>query len=477
MPITVAELALRLHETEKTDLRLELDAELLVVGAQPGEGYELTADSIEFASLGERNRFVAAQAFEDMASQLVDTPGVVFDRGHDLWCREIGHDDQASAQLIALAAHRVDILSCAAKRIREGGDVFEVLMLLEASVPLLDSMNLPSLIDLCEAKYERTKGDLAGGTFHGPLETWLSARPDFAKALHSAVLSQLTEATVDLLNGAIVALAKTDHAGAFKLACEDARDGSVMRTKAGIWSLFRLLHLPATVDVHDAICAEISGFMESHDNDVRQHALLVATRSMHLVTGFDHTLRQLAIAGDQGVLSGVATALFLHRNEMGKRADLQEWIKLLGGLAPTHANSINNLDFALSRLLAQPENVDMVIALLRDWTERHGKDAVFDDTVANCFDSTFEKLCGLEPAWSALLTDWLLSDSMKHAANLSGLLGRVRKLDPLSLRLHKERLDSLNEADLVFLVRRMLGYVSDRVQITSLALSARRQLP
>lgn len=469
--ITVAELALRLHETEKADLRLQLDPGMQVVNEQLVEGYELHADSIEFASLDQRNRRVAALAYARISSQLADTPGVVFECAHDIWCREIDHENQASARLLSLAAKRVDILACAAQRIREGGDVFEVLILLEACVPLLDSMNLPSLIDLCEVKYEKTKNDLAGGTFHGPFETWLSARPDFAKALHSAVVSHLTEATVNLINGAIVALAKMDYPGAFKLASEDARDTSVLRSKAGIWSLYRLLHV-ATAEARDAVCAEISGFIESHDDDVRKHSILVATRSMHLVSGFDTTLKRLAIAKDQDVLAGVATALFLQRNEMGNREDLREWITLLGALSPTGGNSTNNLDLALSQLLAQPDKVGMVVAMLTDWTERHGKNAVFDDTIAICFDSTFEKLCRLEPTWSALLTDWLLSDSMLHAANLSGLLGRLRKLDLLKLRLHKERLDALDDADLVFLVRRMLGYVSDRAQITSLALSA-----
>lgn len=103
--ITVAEIALRLHETEQPSLRFELEPEMVVTETRE-QGYEATADSVEFVSLQERNKRVADMAYAELGPQLVETPGLLFQRAHDLWCREIGHDDHASGRLRAANRRR-----------------------------------------------------------------------------------------------------------------------------------------------------------------------------------------------------------------------------------------------------------------------------------------------------------------------------------------------------------------------------------
>lgn len=72
--ICVAELALRLHETDKTDLRLDLEAGTIVDDDRPPVGYVLTEHAIEFDSLAERNRHTAEFAYEGLQEQLAGNP-------------------------------------------------------------------------------------------------------------------------------------------------------------------------------------------------------------------------------------------------------------------------------------------------------------------------------------------------------------------------------------------------------------------
>jgi hypothetical protein len=65
----------------------------------------------------------------------------------------------------------------------------------------------------------------------------------------------------------------------------------------------------------------------------------------------------------------------------------------------------------------------------------------------------------------------LLSDRQAHAAALAGILTEFSHHSTTEIKLDKSRLDELSSSDLLFLARRMLGYVHDRAQVTSMALS------
>jgi hypothetical protein len=282
----------------------------------------------------------------------------------------------------------------------------------------------------------------------------------------------LTDATANLLSNAVVALAKSDYAAALELSKADVRDALPLRAQVGTWTLGRLLlEEHASTEQRAIIAALLTNLIESSEGDLRIQAVRAATSAMHVNPTFDALLKRLAAEGDQDVLSSVATALFLKADEMLSRGEMHEWMDLMIALAPDRKGAIDNLDNAMARLLSQPANSPVVVAALTKWVARHGRRVAIDKSVANLFGDSINKLSSIEPAWSTLLTGWLLSDKQEHAACLAGILAALSHHEALSTRLNKEQLDALDAADLLFLARRMMGYVHDRAQVTSMALS------
>ena len=470
--VSVAELALRLHRSDKPDLRLELEPGTIATDDRPPAGYLWANDAIEFESLAARNRHVAEAAFSQLRERLNLEPNLLYEQAYELWKNEIGHPDQASGRLLGMAANALDILAIGSQRIRDGADVFNVLHLVEAALPYIDVLNHDSLTDLCEAKHELTRNDFAGGSVHGAIEAWLASRSSQAAELHSRVTARLTEASASLLSNAVVAIAKTDYATAVRLATADAHDDSPLLARVGAWTLGRLLlEQQAPIDLHANVAASIASLIETADADLRVQAVRAATNSMHSTSSFDAQLKRLAKEGDQEVLSGVATTLFMKAGEMLARGDIQEWLDSLTELTPEFKGAIDNLDNAMARLLTQPANVPMVVDTLTKWVAKHGRRSAIDTTTGELFSDTIHKLWHMEAEWSALVTNWLLSDRSEHPASLAGMLNEATHREPPPLRLNRDRLDALAPADLLFLARRMLGYVHDRSQATSLALS------
>lgn len=469
----VAELALNLHRQDGVGLRIDVPAGAVLTAAELPGGCQLVEDAVlQFDSLVVRNVIVANAAFEGLQSPSGIDADALFERAYELWRDEIGHNDQASGRLLALDPANTDVLAIGAQRIRNGSDVFDVLHLVEAALPYLRRIEARSIIDLFVAKYEPTKNDIAGGAIHGALESWLETRPGDALALHANVLEHLSEATASLLGNAIVALAKTDYSAAVEVARRDAQAEAPLRARVGMWALGRLLldeRAPSTSI--DVVIRAVLELIEREQGELRSQAIRAAVGAMHIMAAFDPILQCLAQDGDQDVLCAVATALFLKAKELGERGITQRWLELMTSLKPEFNGAIRDLDHAMARLLSDPAKAPMVASALGKWVAKHGRKVAIDSETASLFDDTVRNLVPLEASWASLVTDWLLSGAQEHPAALAGFLTQLSYHLRTELGLDKGRLDGLATEDLLFLARRLLGYVHDRAQLTSLALS------
>ena len=468
----VADFAIRLHEERQLKLRVDLASNPRLAEIDLPSGCKLVDGSLEFGTLEVRNRVVAA-AIHERFFRIEEIDGDdLFTRAFELWRKEIGCNDQASGRLLALASGRIDVLTKGAQRIRSGFDVFDVLHLIEAALPYLDNIAAPSIIDLVSAKHEPTKNDMAAGTINGAIERWLEKRPDLAVEVHDKVLEGLSEANASLLGNAIVALSRSDYMAGVEVAITDARSNLLMQAQVGTWTLGRLLlDDRAPQEAMSIVVNNVIDLMRSEIADIKRQAITAAVGAMHATAVFDDLLLSRAENGDQDVLCASASALFFKGEEICRRGMTQCWLQLVTALKPEFGGAIRHFDYALSRLLSNSNDAEIVLATLGQWVANHGQHIPRDTSIGELFKSTFQALSAIEKSWSQLITDWLLSDQQSHVSALAEVLNQFSHRSASSLTLNKSRLDGLPINDLLLLARRILGYVHDREQMTSLALS------
>lgn len=468
----VRNLALQLHEQSQPALRVDLPTEQLLTAINLPNGCKLVDGAIEFESLEVRNAIVATTIYDRFFLLADIDANELFEHAYKLWCKEIGHSDQASGRLLALATRSVDVLAAGAQQIRSGSNVFDVLHLIEATLPYLNDIVVPSIIDLIAAKYEPTKNDMVAGAINGALERWLEKRPSVALDLHKKVLENLSEATSSLMGNAIVALSKSDYSVGVEMARIDTRSDLLIQAQVGTWTLGRLLldecAPPAAINI---VVETVINLIRSGRPEIRSQAISASVSAMHKTAAFDHLLQSLAENGDQEVLCATASALFLKSKEIRERGITKLWLQLLTALNPEFKGAIRDFDYALSQLLTDPENAKVVMVTLGQWVAINVQQISIDSSTIELFNGTFRKLSNMGEHWSALVTDWLLSDRQAHAAALAGVLTQFSHHSAIEIKLDKSHLDKLSTGNLLFLARRILGYVHDRAQMTSLALS------
>lgn len=470
-PPSLGQLARALHERGDASLDIELPADA-TIDLQPGA--DIHGTKLRFASLVDLNRIVVAEVQRELGADGMADAERLFGAAKALRRHEIGHPDQASGRLLAGAqTGGVDVLHLAAHAVSNRIRVFDVLHAIGSMLPYCDTLPLPSLIALNDAQYELTRGDMASGVFFGKLQQWLVPHAATAQALLAALLAEPQEWRATLTGTAWMAWFASEPAAAAQslLQVVDRRERPLPAVTT--WIAGRMLQqasLPQ--ELAEELDAVVLRRLESMEPAERNAALEAATGLLHLRRSFDDELKRLSGIRDQDTLGYIAVALARQDDALRAANLFFEWLAPCKHLKETYKGALDELDFALSRLLkATPAERDATLAFLLDWIEAQSFIGPNDRRFAELFDITAATVLDSPPLLSRVVTQWLLADSKAPGAAVAGLLSGIRHNELLELRFDAQLLDDVPDADLLYLARRLLGYIIDAEQLLSLALS------
>lgn len=468
--IPCGEFALRLHSLGENELGLTL----LPTDSAPSEDldgvFTLSSNGIFFSTVSARNRSIADFIFDSLDSAAPDFEDALFNAAYKLWRDEIGRADMVAGRLLALASKTIDVISAASNRILAGSDLWNTLHLLEAAIPFLNEMPPASLISLLEVVFDRLQNDLAGGAIHGAIEDWYASRPDPAIVLHTQVLERLTPQSSSLLINAVFAISRSNFETATAMALADILSDDAIRSSAGVWTAGRMIlagdgPLEYSVALRTAILQQL----ESGSALPRAQAIRAAARAVLVDGAFELPVRALCRAEDQQMLFALTQQMSFNCTAYADRNDLAQLLEDVALLAPVVHGDGSSLDHALAFFARNTLHQAAVIKYLEKWTQRHGRRTGYDKLVAKNFPETISIVGSDESMSRRVVTNWLLADSPTLPAQLQEIL--ERSTGSLAPRLDMSILRELQEADIVFLARRMLGFLHDRKHLTSLVLS------
>lgn len=473
-PLPIGALALNLHKTRTDGLICDIPTE----STEPflpeeNSDYLIDGKTIRFASLEARNRCVASYAFEINKTAFSGDTQKWLEAAHDLLRCEIGKTDTAAGRLLALVHETDDIFSIAANAIEtKSVRVFNALYVIKAALPYLNKLAIEEIFRLCAAQHEESKNVLNGGMIFGELEKFFIRHPDSARATHLFFRDHIAEKTTSLYTTALMAIAKSLSGDAISLALEDAKSKDEILRSSALWALGQLLASSlATRDSIPSASSAIIGHMSDSIERVRLSAIGAAAQTLSVTDAFDASLISLGEAGDQYALGAIANALFMNTAGMKQKANFSDWLYLLPKVLPNSKGVLDSFDYVLQQMISDPEQQQFAIACFTAWIEANANDAPRDKSAAELFDGTVSEIANRPVLLSQVITDWLRSDSRQLAAAAAGLLSHLWVHKFRDIRFSTPRLDGLENRDLIFLARRMLGFVTAEEHLLSLTMS------
>lgn len=470
--MTVGKLARQLQAADRGGLEIEIPA-----GAQldpsTTPGASVDGGKLRFACLGDRNSAAAV----DVLAELGDPPfdeQVVWTAAYDLWRCEIGNADMASGRLLAAVHPWASVLRLATTHITRPSDVFAALHLVEATLPYLEAVELPDVVALCDAERPHTVNDLAGGVFYHALSHWFGCKPAAARDMVEMLLAQPCKTRGNLLGAAWMAwFASDQQTSVSRLLDAGTRSDLAELHEVTCWIAGRMLAEPSlSAELAPALDARI--LLRINDEDVvqRRAGLRAACAVLHLRRTFDATLRARIAAGDQDAVGSVAQALSHNDGDLLQAGIYFEWLPLCVGLGDGFDRALDGLDYSLSQLL-RPESahVEPVLEFLEAWVRAHLGSTAGKREFADRFDACTQALRSHPPLLSRVFTRWMLADGQATANAAAGMAVDMRTDGDMAIEFDRGVLDSATEADLLYLAKRMLGFLLEPKQMLSLALS------
>lgn len=473
----IGPLALAIHENHSDELIGDLPTvtDIALLKAESPE-FQIDGKTVHFASLEARNRIVAGYRFLTKREEYYHEDPRWLDAAHELWRNEIGKSDSAAGRLLALVHEISDIFTIATKVIEsKSADVWDVLHTIESALPYLTDLPPEGIIKLVAAQHKGTKNNYAGGMLYNKLEEKLVGLPDICRKIHRLLKSDITDTTIPLYTVPLIALAKSYPEDAFELVVEDIGSPNTLLKNAALWSLGRLLVMSLVKDDSQFIATNIIiNNISSPVEEIRQAAIRTAACTAHVTNAFDESLSKLGEVGDQYALSSIANAICMNTAEMKVKQVFEDWLKLLCKLTPVHRGFLQQLDFVLSQLLSDELCQPLVILWLTEWGSINAEDIPRDKSISEIFNTTSHELANRPALLSELITDWLLADNRKLASAAAGLLSHLGVSGLRYIEFSAPRLDSLEQSDLLFLARRMMGFVFSEDHLLSLTTSLLR---
>ncbi|BDI05114.1 hypothetical protein [Sphaerotilus microaerophilus] len=470
--ITVGTLALQLLTADRGGLEIEIPADTQL-DTSIALGASVKGGVLRFASLEDRNAAAAADALARLGDPPFDEQAL-WTMARDLWRREIGNADMASGRFLAAVHSSASVLRIATSRITSPRDVFEALHLVEATLPYLETVDLIDVITLCDAERPHTTNDLAGGAFYHALSSWFGSKPASARHMVEMLLDEPHHTRGDLLGAAWMAWFSADqHASVTRLLEADTQSGLAAVHAVTCWIAGRMLAEPSLLaDLAPALEAPILRRINGEDAVQRRAGLRAASAVLHLRRAFDEGLRGRITSGDQEAAGYVAQALWHNDDALLQAGIFFEWLQLCVGLGEGSERAIDDLDFSLSRLL-RPDSahVESVLEFLEAWVRAHLGSTKGKCEFADRFDACTRAMLSHQLLLSRVFTRWMLADGQATANAAAGMVSNARVDGDIAIEFDPAVLDTATEADLLYLVKRMLGFLIEAKQMLSLSLS------
>ncbi len=472
VPLAVARFARTLHD-QRSPALVGQCSEMPAVTSNSlwhADGVEL-----EFTSLAARNQCVAVLVAHDLLNQAaMPTPDELFKQAYQLLRNEIGHPDQGCGRFLALWHAHANIFHAAASVINHGGgNVFGILRPLGAAIGFLSDFMVDDLLEIAHAYYPKTINDMAAGIFPQTIEQALISRPARAWELYERVKGDASDPAGSLYWVALLALARAgQQSDVIEKALADLQHGDAHSSKRGLWLLARLLtSVSLTVALQATCIATLRQYLHHAETDIHQAVVWAIGHAAPQQLPLLRDLLVLAKSNDQAALRTVLNLLYLDDGAVKGSDCFAELVYALSRLDRHAGFSIGDFDHILAQLFAEPHTVALAESCLTTWIQNNGNGNLSARDLLESFTATFGEVVKQPVLLARIITNWLLADENQLAGAAGGLISFLWVRNFRQPVFSKNILDGLNELDLRFLARRILGYVWHEEPMLSLIFS------
>lgn len=396
-----------------------------------------------------------------LLQSLLDSPGELFSVLHKAWRDDL--EDKTGLAGSALARLQNEGYASSFKLANDAlpsfGNPFDVMHILEQTVPHLDKINITDLLEFEKSVYETTKNDLAGGILRSKIMKRFESHPDEARETIKKHLGKPTDETGSIFTAALIGLSVENFQEAVNVALDSAESPTFTISANAIAALGYITFSEQQQQVE---LERVFKTIENHAYNPDSKLLYVSAMALqHLVANnpyYHQKLKQLIDSETKEGVHAVVEFLWLNRKAFKTNGWYNDLLNLCTKVQANDRNTIDHLDYVLSDCLKDESTKIDIKHWLHEWVFKQTNDNTKID-IPEAFDSLFRELLKQPEILGDIFTEWLIHDDLRLPAAIHKTSYAMAVHNFLAISFNPRLISAMDKDDLILLSRRTIGWI------------------
>lgn len=428
-------------------------------------------EGIKFSDEDYMVELATSRIIKNEKEALLNSPTACFNRLHEIEGTEIGCDNLVSSKVLAKLHNdnEIDAFKYAKDAVRGNVDVFNTIRILAGTIPQLSHGSAPNIYDYFCAIYNRVKNDLAGHLAYNKLPEWLCNKTDIANELKIIHESSPGEDSCSTYCCALQGLIMADFDNGFHDTLKSAKKDNLLIAEPAI-NTFGVIDY-CNGDNYNYLKLVID-LCEDYVNTPNHPKAPIAARTLaRLIKMDEDRISKILISASRRhepeILYMISELVWMNQKELQSREWYWTLFMELANCKSDHIGILRNIDFVLMHITDTTEGQNRIKEFLNSWIANQDVKAFHRSGLSSYFNSTFHKLLKTLDYLYKLITLWLVSENINFGYFAKCTITDLRISEISNIYLHKEVLGSLDDRDIKYLTRHVLGFIyGDDAQIS-----------
>ncbi len=404
---------------------------------------------------------------------IINKPLEVYSKLYELYRKGRIEKNYDSCQIIQALNNKYDVDVCflGKKSIDEGYNCWNVLHILRDSIPYL-KINVDSFIALLKSFNLNMQNDFATGGQYTPVSMLAREQPETC----SVILNKMLENPEACYTGYVSTILFEFSKNNFDKVYEETIN----------------LTSHNSIDIRQAAITALGGFEYElpRDNSLLQRSLdtlsyIQKEEVVELDLAIIHSLGLLLTKTDRvksyilnyaskdnpNIRCQVSRILFFNVENNCKEEWFKEALSFFINTSYEHIGIIEYIDFILAEILKTACDWEFVESFLLKWVLGSDISSQRQVKFEKLIDSTLPVYMENKEKLSRLITNWFNHDDRKVHRIVAEVITFISSHGVVDLKLDIEVIDKLNIDDIIYIIRKILGYVNNPSILCSLIYS------
>ncbi|HBD9450162.1 TPA: hypothetical protein KLD84_000247 [Legionella pneumophila] len=350
---------------------------------------------------------------------------------------------------------KIDIYDVALNVISTGKNIFLVSHLLSELANNIKIINSKTFLDFLTLFYEKSINDLAANIFYEPIKKLAENEDSGLEKVEHEILTNKEQKLYGYLNAIYMGYAKKEVLVSYSKLMDMINSGDHLLISHGLRGLGLLQNI--SEDLLTEIKKTCLTYSEFEDEDFISNA----TFTLYKLIKYDAKLYEKIILLSQKNIAKVQFEL-LHLINTKEEID-QTDLKIICNICQydlEFKGISNQMDSICLKLMKKNDSINFLV-IFDHWIRLHSIKEIQETNFTTVFNLSIPIMLQKHDFMKNLVTDWFNSDDPRYQIVLMDIFSYLSTHNSESMELNTDILNALKLNDLLYIVRKILGYVYD----------------